>query len=48
MKFKARRAGDVDENFADVSKAKKLLGFSAKYSIKEACKHAFEYEKHNQ
>ncbi|HKM02628.1 MAG TPA: UDP-glucose 4-epimerase GalE [Bacilli bacterium] len=46
--IKARRAGDVDENFADVSKAKKLLGFSAKYSIKEACKHAFEYEKHNQ
>lgn len=45
--IKPRRAGDVDKNYADVSKAKKLLGFKTKYSIEDACKHAFEYEKNN-
>lgn len=43
--IKERRPGDVDENYADVSKAHQLLGFKTKYTIKEACKHAFEYEK---
>lgn len=45
--IKERRPGDVDENYADVSKAHQLLGFKTKYTIKEACKHAFEYEKNS-
>ena len=45
--IKERRPGDVDVNYADVSKAKKLLGFKTKYSIKDACKHAYQYEKQN-
>ena len=45
--IKERRPGDVDENYADVSKAKKLLGFKTKYTIKDACKHAYQYEKQN-
>jgi len=45
--IKPRRAGDVDENYASVSKAQRLLGFKARYTIEDACKHAFEYEKNN-
>ena len=45
--IKERRPGDVDENYADVSKAKKLLGFKTRYTIKDACKHAYQYEKQN-
>jgi len=45
--FQPRREGDVDENYADVEKAHKILGFKAKYSILDACKHAYEYERHN-
>ena len=45
--IKPRRAGDVDENYACVSKAQRLLGFKARYTIEDACKHAFEYEKNN-
>lgn len=45
--IKDRRPGDVDENYADVSKAKMLLGFKTKYTIKDACKHAYQYEKHH-
>lgn len=45
--IKARRPGDVDENYADASKALELLGFKTRYSIGEACKHAYEYEKNN-
>ncbi len=45
--IKPRRAGDVDENYADVTKAQQLLGFKAKYRIEDACKHAYEYEKNN-
>lgn len=46
--IKARRPGDVDENYADVTKAKKLLGFKTTYTIKDACKHSYAYEKNNQ
>lgn len=45
--IKPRRSGDVDENYASVSKAQRLLGFKARYTIEDACKHAFEYEKNN-
>lgn len=45
--IKERRPGDVDENYADATKAFKLLGFKTRYTIKDACKHAFEYEKNN-
>ncbi|MGE4342338.1 MAG: UDP-glucose 4-epimerase GalE [Bacilli bacterium] len=45
--IKPRRAGDVDENYASVSKAQRLLGFKARYTIEDACKHAYEYEKNN-
>mgnify|MGYP001092974354 CR=1 FL=1 len=47
FEIKPRRAGDVDENYASVSKAQRLLGFKARYTIEDACKHAYEYEKNN-
>ena len=40
-----RRDGDVATSFANIDKAKHELGFMPKYSIKEACRHAFLYEK---
>ena len=37
-KFSSRRKGDVAESYADVKKAKKLLGWEAKRSLKLMCK----------
>lgn len=33
-----RRAGDIAECYADVSKAKRLLNWEAKYTVEDACK----------
>lgn len=42
-----RRAGDVAENFADCSKAEKELAWKAKYTIYDACKDAYNFQKKN-
>jgi len=36
-----RRAGDIATSYADVSKAKKILNWSAKHTVEEACKDSF-------
>ena len=40
-----RRAGDVDENYADCSKAQKELGFKATHTIEEACLDGYNFQK---
>lgn len=40
-----RRSGDIATSYADVSKAHNELGFTPKYTIKDACRHAFLFEK---
>ncbi|MDO4671221.1 MAG: UDP-glucose 4-epimerase GalE [Aerococcus sp.] len=42
-----RRAGDVDANFADPTKAKKLLGWEAKRDLKDMCRDAWNWQSHN-
>lgn len=43
-KIAPRREGDVPENYANVDKAKKELGFSCKYNIEDACKHDYNFK----
>ena len=43
-KFGKRRAGDVEKIFADASKAKKVLNWEAKRSIKDAISDAWNWE----
>lgn len=43
-KILPRRAGDVDEYYADVTKAKKLLGFVAQKTIDDMCKDALNWQ----
>lgn len=38
FKYSPRRKGDVSKIFANVTKAKKLLGWEAKYSLDIMCK----------
>lgn len=45
--IKERRPGDVDENYADVTKAKNELNWVAKYSIVEACEDSWRWQKNN-
>ena len=40
-----RRSGDIATSFADINKAKDELGFNPSYSIKDACRHAYLFEK---
>ncbi len=46
-RIEGRRPGDVDASYADCSKAKRELGWSASHSIEEACRDAFEFQKKN-
>lgn len=42
------RSGDIRQSLADVSKAKKLLGYEPSVSVKEGLKHTFEwYRRHH-
>lgn len=43
--IKPRRAGDVAENYADCSKAKKELGFTCKYNVFDACLDGYNFQK---
>lgn len=40
-----RRDGDIAMSYADISKAQKELDYVPQYSIKDACRHAYLFEK---
>ena len=42
-----RRPGDPDEVYADAEKAKKILGWSAKYGIVDMCEDTWRWQKNN-
>ena len=42
-----RRQGDVAECYADASKAHKMLGWSAKYTIEDMCRDSWNWQKNN-
>jgi len=42
-----RRSGDVDENYADASKALKEMGWKAKLNIVDACRDSWNWQKNN-
>ena len=41
----SRRAGDIAANWADPTKAKKLLGWQAQFGIEAMCRDAWNFEK---
>lgn len=45
--FAPRRAGDLPEYYADASKAERELGWTAKYSIEQACQDAWRWQSQN-
>lgn len=42
-----RRPGDVDANFANCDKAYKELGWKARFTITDACRDAYNFQKNN-
>ena len=46
-KICGRRAGDIDELFADVTKAKELLGWEAKLDLDAMCRDSWNFIKKN-
>lgn len=46
-KFVGRRAGDLAEYYADITKARKELGFSPIKTIEDMCKDSWNFEKNN-
>ena len=42
-----RRAGDVQDSWADAGKAKRILGWEAKRGIDEICRDAWNWQSHN-
>lgn len=42
--IKGRRSGDIATSYADITKARKELGFTPMYSIIDACRHAYLFE----
>lgn len=45
--IKPRRAGDVAENYANCDKALHELGWKARFSIEDACRDAYNFQKKN-
>lgn len=43
--FGPRRSGDIAASYADISKAQKELGYAPRYTVKDACRHAYLFEK---
>ena len=39
-----RRAGDIAENFADPTKAKKLLGWEAEKTLEDMCRDTYHFQ----
>ena len=46
-KFAERRAGDIAVCYADTTKAKKELNFTANHTLEDMCKSSYEFEKNN-
>ena len=46
-KIMARRPGDIAACYADTTKAKKLLGWSAQYGIDEMCRDSWNFQQKN-
>ena len=46
-KIEARRAGDVDANFANCDKAFKEMGWKSRLTIVDACRDAYHFQKKN-
>jgi len=42
VNFAGRRKGDIAINFADVSKAKEVLGWQSRYNLEDMCKDAWK------
>ena len=45
--FKPRRAGDVAVNYCDAAKAKKELGWEAKFNLTDMCRDSWRWQKNN-
>ena len=41
--IKERRPGDIAENFADATRAKEILGWTAKYGIEDMCRSSWNF-----
>ena len=41
----ARRAGDIATCYADVTKAKKVLGWKAKLTVEDMCRDSWNWQK---
>ena len=46
-KIVERREGDIPECYADASKAKKMLGWSAQLTLEEMCRDSWNWQKNN-
>ncbi len=46
-KIKPRRAGDIDESYSECSKAKKELGWEAKYNVDDMCADSWRWQSMN-
>ncbi len=46
-KFVDRRPGDIDECYANPTKAKEVLGWSAEYNIEDMCRDAYRWQTKN-
>lgn len=47
FKFKKRREGDIDANYADPSKAEKMLNWKAKLNIDDMCRDTWNWQQKN-
>ena len=47
LEITARRPGDIATCFASAEKAKKLLGWEAKYTLEDMCAHSWNWQKNN-
>ncbi len=45
--IKPRRAGDIDESYSECSKAKKELGWEAKYNVDDMCADSWRWQSMN-
>ena len=47
MEITQRRPGDIATCYADASKAERLLGWRAQYTLEDMCKHSWNWQKNN-
>lgn len=45
--IKPRRPGDIDSCYADCAKAKEVLGWEAKFTVEDACRDSWNWQKNN-